>query len=455
MNQTTQQQPSTFTPVRILVGSFLAMILVGTGLLMLPVSNADGSGIGFLDALFTSTSAVCVTGLIVVDTATEWSRFGQTVILVLLQFGGIGIISFGALFALMLGQKITFRQRQLISEQYGRGSTVNVLTIIPIVAATTLIIEILGAALLLPVFVPEYGVNEGIWHSVFHAISAFCNAGFSSFSDSLRNYTGNTWLNFIICALIVVGGLGFPVIAELTSRKYSRKRMSLHSRVVLWSSGVLIVIGAIVFFTIETGYDAGFRDLPLHSKFLSSIFQSITARTAGFNTLEIGALAPATIFGLQFLMVIGGSPSGTAGGIKTTTFVASIAAVRSVLTGRSDTQLFDRRLRRETARRALVLTALAGLIIAVGMLFMLLTDTSHAEPGHQSNFLALGFETVSAFGTVGLTTGITSDLAVGQRIVVIFLMFLGRLGPMTFALALSARKPAEHVQYPESDLLTG
>lgn len=445
------QQQSVFTPVRILVSSFLGMIIVGTFVLMLPVSNADESGIGFLDALFTATSAVCVTGLVVVDTATEWSRFGQIVILILLQFGGIGIISFGALFALLLGHKITFRHRQLLKEQYGQAAMVNVLTIIPVVALATFFIELLGTAFLMPVFTHEYGIQEGTWHSIFHAVSAFCNAGFSTFPDSLSNYTGNTWLNFVICTLIVIGGLGFPVIGELISRKESRKRLSLHSRVVLWSSAILIVIGAIVFYAIEEGYDPGFRDLPFHSRVLSSFFQSITARTAGFNTLEIGSLAPAAIFGLQLLMIIGGSPSGTAGGIKTTTFVASLAALRAVMTGRSDTRLFDRRLEHGTSRRALVLLVVAALVIAIGVLLMLLT----ARPGQESDFLQLGFETVSAFGTVGLSTGITSELTVGQRIVIILLMFVGRLGPMTFALALSARRQTDQVQYPETDLLTG
>lgn len=445
------RQQSTFTPVRVLVGSFLGMIILGTILLMLPQSHAEGASIGFLDAFFTATSAVCVTGLTVVDTATAWTRFGQIVILVLLQVGGIGIISFGALFVLLLGHKVTFQHRQLIKEQYGQATVVNVLTIIPVVALTTLFIELMGAAFLMPVFTRDFGLEEGTWHSIFHAVSAFCNAGFSTFSDSLMHYTGNPWLNFVICILIVIGGLGFPVIGELMSRRESRRVLSLHTRVVLWSSATLIVIGAIIFYIIEGIYDTEFGSMPFVSRFLSSIFQSITARTAGFNTVEIGNLAPATIFALQLLMIIGGSPSGTAGGIKTTTFVASIAAVRSVFSGHSDVRLFDRRLGVGTARRALVLFAVAAVVISLGVLFMLLT----AAPGQETNLLGLGFETVSAFGTVGLSTGITSQLTVGQRIVIIFLMFIGRLGPMTFALALSSRHQADQVRFPETDLLTG
>ncbi len=440
------KRTSAFRPVQILIGSFLVMILIGTGLLMLPECHSYGRDIGFLDALFTSTSSVCVTGLIVVDTATAWSRTGQVVILILLQLGGIGIVTFGALFALMLGQKISFRQRQLLKEQYGQATVVNIFSIIPIVAGTTLVIELLGAIFLLPVFVPQYGTAEGIWHAVFQSVSAFCNAGFCTFSNSLQDYTGNFWLNLVICSLIILGGLGFPVIAELLERKNKRRRLSLHARVVLWSSGVLILIGTVIFFFIEMGYNPDFSDMPFGSRILGSFFQSITARTAGFNTVPIGRIAPGSLLALQMLMIIGGSPSGTAGGIKTTTFVAGLAAIRSVLKGTADTNILDRRLARGTVKRALVLILLAMLTIGLGIFTMFLTGGG--------DMMKLCFETVSAFGTVGLSTGITSDLTTGQRIVIIFMMFIGRLGPMTFALAL-ARPRAELVKYPETDLLTG
>ncbi|MCX6647716.1 MAG: TrkH family potassium uptake protein [bacterium] len=444
-------QQSIFTPVRVLGGSFLGLIIIGTMFLMLPQSQAEGVDTGVLDALFTATSAVCVTGLVVVDTATAWTRFGQVVILLLIQFGGIGIISFGALFAIMLGHKITFQQRQIIKEQFGQTAIVNVLTIAPIVAGSTLIIELLGAALLLPVFTPKYGISEGIWHSIFHSVAAFCNAGFSTISNNLVDYAGNPLLNLVICALIVLGGLGFPVIGELISRKDKRKRLSLHSRVVLWTTANLIIFGAIILYMIEGGFDPAFRALPFQSRVLASLFQSVTARTAGFNTVDIGALAPASIFVIQLLMFIGGSPSGTAGGIKTTTFAACIATVRAVFTGHSDVRLFDRRLEMGTARRSLVLFAGASLLITIAILFMLFAE----DPGQKKDFLSIGFEVFSAFGTVGLSTGITSHLTAGQKIVIILMMFIGRLGPMTFALALSSRPQADQVRYPETDLLTG
>lgn len=440
---------SSLTPVQILGGSFLGLILLGTILLMLPECHAYGQNVSFLDALFTSTSAVCVTGLTVVDTSTAWSRLGQVVILIMVQLGGIGIVTFGALFALLLGQKINFRQRELLKEVYGKATVVNIFHLIPVVAVTTLVIELVGAIFLLPVFLQDYSMLDSIWHSVFHAVSAFCNAGFSTFSNSLEGYTGKYWLNAVICSLIIVGGIGFPVLAELYNLRHQRKRLSLHSRVVLWSSAVLIAAGALLFMMVETFNNPEFNQLSIHSRILGSLFQSITARTAGFNTIPINTIAPASLFALQFLMIIGGSPSGTAGGIKTTTFVASIAAVKSVLAGRADTILFDRRLKGETVRRAMVLLLLAVLTVGVGFFLMILTSGSTAH-----NYLNLGFETVSAFGTVGLSTGITSELSTGQRIVIIFLMFIGRLGPMTFALAL-AKPKAEQIKFAETDLLTG
>jgi trk system potassium uptake protein TrkH len=434
------------TPVQILVGSFLALIIAGASLLMLPECQARQGGIGFLNCLFTSTSAVCVTGLIVVDTATAWTRLGQIVIVILIQLGGIGIVTFGAFFALLLGQKISFRQRALLKEQYGQSAVLNIFHIVPVVAGTTFVIEGLGAILLYPSFQGEFAPGEAAYHCVFHAISAFCNAGFSTFSDNLMHFQGSMMVNLVVMVLIVLGGLGFPVIAELLERRNVRRRMTLHSRVVLYSTSVLIVGGAIVFFLIESGFDPGFGALPLHNRIFASFFQSVTARTAGFNTLDIGSLAPANLLILTLLMFIGGSPSGTAGGIKTTTLVAGLASVRAVLLGRAEPVILDRRLSRDVTRRAMVL-----IVLSIGLLFVCLVLLTLAGEG---DLLKLVFEAVSAFGTVGLSTGITFSLTSGQRIVIILLMFIGRLGPMTFALAL-AKPRVEHVRFPETDLLTG
>ncbi|MFH1676770.1 MAG: potassium transporter TrkG, partial [bacterium] len=249
-----------FKPVQILGGSFLALILVGTAFLMLPECHTTGSNISLLDAFFTSTSAVCVTGLIVVDTSTAWTKLGQTVILILLQLGGIGIISFGALFAIFLGRKISFHERALIKEQYGDFSVVNIFQLIPVVAVSTLAIELAGAICLYPFFIRDYGAGEAAYHSIFHSISAFCNAGFSTFSNSLENFRGNTGVNFIISFLIIVGGIGFPVLTELIGRRGPRRQLSLHTRVVLRTTGLLIILGAVVIFLMETALNEGFKE---------------------------------------------------------------------------------------------------------------------------------------------------------------------------------------------------
>jgi len=441
--------PPHLRPVQILAGSFALLIITGAILLYLPFSQTDGTRTGFLDCLFTSTSAVCVTGLVVVDTSAVWTRAGQVVILLLIQFGGIGIVSFGALFALLLGQKINFRQRQLVQEQFGQSTVVSLFQLLPVIAGTTIVIEFLGALILAPGFIKDHGLSDGAWHSVFHSISAFCNAGFSTFPNNLESYTGNFIVNAVICSLIVLGGLGFPVIAELLDRKHGRRRMSLHARVVLTATAILIAAGAVLIFLVETFFNPEFTAMPLGSRVLGSIFQSVTARTAGYNTLAIGRMAPASLLVLLVLMFVGGSPSGTAGGIKTTTLVSALAAIKASLQGSVETNLMGRRLSRYTSRKALVLILLAAMLILAALFMMLLTGKNEG-----SDVLALSFELVSAFGTVGLSTGITPDLMPFQKVIVLSLMYIGRLGPMTFALALASPR-VEQVKYPETELLIG
>ncbi|HEX9745515.1 MAG TPA: potassium transporter TrkG, partial [bacterium] len=394
-----RNKPASLKPVQVLAGSFLGLIILGTVVLLLPECHAPGSHITFLDSLFTATSAVCVTGLITVDTSSQWTRLGQVAIMIMFQLGGIGIITFGAFFALLLGQKINFRQRELLKEQFGEDSVANILKIIPVVAGTTIIIEMIGAAILYPFIAANHPASDALFHSVFHAVSAFCNAGFSTYSDSLMGYSSNIGLNATICILIVLGGLGFPVITELLNFRERRRRLSLHTRMVLWASGFLIVAGTALIFTFEYNGSAGFRSLPFNEMLLGSLFQSITTRTAGFNTLDIGSMAPASIILMGVLMFIGGSPSGTAGGIKTTTVLTSIASIRAVLRGEMDVIIFDRRIKWDTVRRANGLVVLsAGTFIGM-VLLMYLTGGGR--------MLDLWFETLSALGTVGLSTGIT------------------------------------------------
>ena len=416
---------------------------------MLPAGQAYGHNVRFLDCLFTATSAVCVTGLVVVDTATAWTRIGQTTIIILIQGGGIGIITFGALFALLLGHKFGFRQRALIQEQLGDTSVVRItslLRIVRVVAGTTFVIELLGAILLYPMFAAKAGHSAGMFHAVFHAISAFCNAGFSTFSENLRGSQGHIGVNTVICLLIILGGLGFPVHAELLESRGKRRRLSLHTRVVLMTTIALIIGGAVFIFLFETFAGSAYAGLPLKNRILASIFQSVTARTCGFDTINIGALTPATLVLLHVLMFIGGSPAGTAGGVKTTTFATAIAAVRAVIKGREDVTISDRRLERNTVRRALVLIIGAAGLLTVALVGLLLSGGGSP--------LQLSFEAVSAFGTVGLSTGITPNLTAVQKIIIILLMFIGRVGPMSFALSL-ARSRVEQIRFAETDLLTG
>lgn len=441
-----QQKSSAHKPVHVLAASFLGLIVIGTLVLMLPECHAKGNTVSPIDCFFTSTSAVCVTGLITVDTATAWSRLGQVIILILIQIGGIGIVTFGSFFALLLGQKFSFNQRELIREQYGEWSLTNLWYIIPVVAGTTFVIELTGAILLYPSFQGKYETGEAVFHSVFHAISAFCNAGFSTFSSNLMGYQGDLWVNLIVCVLIVTGGLGFPVIAELLMVRRRRRRLSLHSKMVLTASGILIVVGALAFFFLECSLNPEYQNMPISRVILISFFQSITARTAGFNTVDFSTAAPATLVFVGILMFIGGSPSGTAGGIKTTTLMVSIAAMRSVLTGSRDVVIFGRRLQPYTVRRGLVLVILAMCSMVTGTLLLLYFGGG--------DYLKIGFETLSALGTVGLSAGITPFLGPIQKIVIIMLMFIGRIGPMSFGLALAHTK-VSNIRYAETDVLTG
>lgn len=437
------------TPVRILVASFAICIILGSLLLMLPNCRAPGNNVSYIDALFTATSAVCVTGLVTKDTSETWTRFGQIIILLLIQSGGLGMITFGSLFAMLLGQKIRFYQRALLKETYGPARLVNVpsiFRILAVVAGVTFTVESIGAVLLYPAFLKEHGYSQAVMHSLFHSVSAFCNAGFSTFPGNLESYQGNIYVNLIICALIVLGGLGFPVHAELLDHRRNRRRLSLHTRVVLRATLMLILAGAFFIFILETIANQNFRELPLLNRILASIFHSITPRTAGFNTIPISEFAPATLIFIMVLMFIGGSPAGTAGGVKTTTFVIALSVIRAVLKGSSDVVLFDRRLERSTIRRAPVLILMAMGLITFCVMILLLTGSGSP--------MQLSFEAVSAFGTVGLSTGITPHLTTVQKSVIILLMFIGRVGPLAFALSFARPKVAQ-VRLAETELLTG
>ncbi len=435
-----------FNPIQNFVGSFLLMIAFGTVLLALPWSSSDGKSLPLLDSIFTSTSAVCVTGLIVRDTPAYFSTFGEIVILLLLQAGGIGILTYTSLFGVLMGRRIRYKNLNLIKESFGAMSGHSVLDLLKLVILFTFTIEIVGALLLIPVFAKDASGLRMIYLAVFHSVSAFCNAGFSLFSDSFISFKGNYLLNFVICSLIIIGGIGFPVIADVwNSRRYTK--LSAHSKLVIRITLWLIVIGWGLIYLFEGHTNPYFWRMSAPERLMSALFQSITARTAGFNTLDIGLMGTPALIVLICLMFIGGSPGGTAGGIKTTTFAVAAKSGFVFLTGKREVNIGGRRVSQASQFRAQGLAFFAVMVLVVAM--MLLTALSGMS------LLNAAFEAASAFGTVGLSTGVTSGLNSLQKVVIIVLMFVGRVGPVSLALSLGFREKGELAHRPEIDVLTG
>lgn len=438
-------------PTQILVLGFASVILIGAILLNLPIASKDGTSVGFINALFTATSAVCVTGLVVVDTATHWTVFGQTIILLLIQIGGLGFMTMGTFFALLVGKKITLRERLVMQEALNQFNVSGIVRLTKYVLITTLIIEGIGVFLLSLRFIPIYGLRKGIGYGIFHSISAFCNAGFDLIGNfrSLTPFADDILINIVISSLIVLGGLGFTVILEVfQKRKFAR--LSLHSKLVILITCILIVFGSLFMLILEFNNPNTMGDLSLKGKLLSAMFHGITPRTAGFNTLPTDQLTMASIFLTIVLMFIGGSSGSTAGGIKTTTAGVLIATIISVIQGKDDTELFNRRLPRDIINRSLAIIGLAmGLVILVTMILSV-TETGHS-------FKEIFFEVTSAFGTVGLSLGITPSLSTIGKIIISITMFAGRVGPLTIFLALAKRKQNNKgmIRYPQEKVIVG
>jgi trk system potassium uptake protein TrkH len=440
------------TPQSLLVSGFAGLILVGTAMLMLPVSLAAGR-LSLVDALFTATSAVCVTGLVVVDTGTQFSVPGQVVILLLIQAGGLGVMAFAALAFDLLGRRLSLRARSAFNETFFQADVAagfhrQLVRIVKIVA----VLEALGAAALFVGFLEEHSVGRAAYSAVFHSVSAFCNAGFSLYEDSLVGVRGNLLVMLPIALLIIAGGLGQPVLLEIL--RWARTRgtsegrpggLGLHARVVLWSSLVLVAGGAVLLWL--TGMT------PMEGSFgactAGALFQSVTARTAGFNSVDIGALPLASALLLCVLMFIGGSPGSCAGGIKTTTAVLWMAQLTARLRGRKWPTILGRHIPGELVRRASSLVGLALLWNVVGVLLLAVTEADGAV-----SLRDLLFEQISAFGTVGLSTGLTPLLSVPGRLWIILTMFVGRVGPLTLAVwAFEHRSPG--VKLPEGRVMIG
>ncbi|WP_003541743.1 TrkH family potassium uptake protein [Desulfotomaculum nigrificans] len=435
-------------PPKVLVAGFATVILIGALLLTLPVSSANGQPTGFLTALFTSTSAVCVTGLVVVDTGTYWSTFGHLVIITLIQVGGLGFMTMAVLFWLLMGRRVTFRERLLIQESLNVIDLSGLIKLAKRVLILTFTIELAIATVLALRWIPEFGLAKGVWFGLFHAISGFNNAGFDLFGEfrSLTQYVSDPVVNLAITTDIILGGIGFTVMSDLLRWK-ERKRLTLHTKLTLLVTVILLLVGTLVIFFLELNNTLA--PLSLSGKLWASWFQSVTPRTAGYNTLDIGALRPATLFFMVILMFIGASPGSTGGGIKTTTFGMLGLAVFSMARGKEDPEIFNRRIPKDQIYKGLAIIFLAISWIVIAVLILDITE--------REDFLKILFEVVSAYGTVGLTAGLTPHLSSVGQVIIIFTMFLGRLGPLTVAFALAAkqRQRKQTVRYAEERVIIG
>ncbi|MEK5477701.1 TrkH family potassium uptake protein [Paenibacillus sp. FSL R5-0407] len=437
-----------FSPPQVLVLGFAFIILAGSLLLMLPISSSTGESLPFIDAFFTATSATCVTGLVVVDTGTYFSTFGQVVIMLLIQVGGLGFMTMATLFALVFKRKISLKDRLLLQEAMNQNTMEGIVRLIRKVLMYSLIIESCAALLFTIRWSFDMPIGRALFFGIFHGVSMFNNAGFDLFGEyrSLTQYVNDPVVNLVTMFLIVSGGLGFIVLSDLIEFR-QRRKLSLHSKVVLSMTATLILVGALVIFVFEFTNSNTLQPLDWGGKIWSSFFQSVTPRTAGANTVDIGGLRQATQFFMIILMFIGASPSSTGGGIKTTTFTILVGAVISMIRGRSDLVLFRYRLAQERIFKAVTITMLAlFLVIAVAMVLSTTEDAS---------FLSILFETTSAFGTVGLSMGLTGKLTIAGKIIISFTMFAGRLGLLTLAYALGPKKGKELYRHPEGKMIIG
>ena len=438
-------------PSLMIILTFASTIFIGALLLMLPVSSRHG--VSFVDALFTATSAVCVTGLIVQDTGAYFTAFGQCVILGLIQVGGIGILTFSVLFIKLLTGRMGFAHRSWVEDSLGNDFSADFYGFLKRVFIFVVSVEALGAFFLFFAFIQDHSWHQSLYLSLFHSISAFCNAGFSTFSNSLEGYVSNPYINAIIMSLIVIGGLGFVVVEDVL--KYFREKrrlLSFHTRIVLFTTGILIISGAFVLLIIER--NEGFQKLTWGEKIWAAFFQSVTCRTAGFNTIPMQKLSAAGIFLSIMLMFIGGSPGSTAGGIKTTSFALFMLLILKQLRGRDRPEIFQRTVAKKTIRQIMTLILTYFLIVVVAVFFLLLTEKLILETAPRP-FLAIVFEVVSALGTVGLSMGITSKLTMIGKLITSLVMFLGRIGPLTLAFSLASIEEKLDYEYPEEEIMIG
>lgn len=449
-------------PAQTLAVSFLLLIGFGSLLLMLPRATTDGVGASWVDALFTATSASCVTGLTVLNTAPDvifnpalqtYSRFGQTVILLLIQVGGLSIMTLSAALVILAGRSLDLRSRAALGDLMDEGEGRTLEVAVSFIFRMTFAVEAVGSLLLLARFSQEAPtLGEAVYQSVFHAISAFCNAGFGLFGDNLSRYVSDPLVSLTISSLIVIGGLGYATVACLTFSLVMRRhfpewqRWMVHARLAGVFTVALLFIGTVFTFYVE--YDRSLAGLPLGTKLLAAYFQSVTTRTAGFNTIDMASISRVTALFYVVLMFIGASPGGTGGGVKTTTFGVVVLGIRAVLLGRKDVEVWKRHVDQDVVLRSMSIVAISIMCVTViwGALLVFEPDI---DP------LKLFFETVSAFGTVGLSMGVTSSLGVGAKLALSLLMYVGRIGPLGLAFALKSREKPVAVRYPTAKIAVG
>lgn len=441
-----------FSPAQVLVLSFAALIGTGTILLRLPIASTSET-LTVLDALFTATSAVCVTGLIVVDTPNDLSVFGQIVVLILIQLGGLGYMAITTVVGVALGRQLTVHERLTLQEALNVQTMEGLARFVLTVLKLTLAFELVGALLLTARWTGEYGLAQAAYYGVFHAVSAFNNAGFALFSDSLMRYQGDWLVNLVVITLVICGGLGFVVLTEVGHVR-SYRRFSTHTRLVLTVSAGLIVSATLAVLLIEYSNPRTLGPLDFPDKLLAALFQAVTPRTAGFNTLDIGAMLPATLFLLIVLMFVGAAPGGTGGGVKITTFSITVAVIWAMVRGSTEPTLFRRRIPAPLVARAFSIALLGFLALNVAAGLLLLFE------GRQ--LLPTLFETTSAFGTVGLSTGesgapisLVGHFSNPGKLLVVAMMFMGRIGPLTLAVAIAGKRSLARIRYPEGRILVG
>ncbi len=431
---------------QIIILGFAGVIVLGALLLMLPISTQNGAVTPFSKTLFTATSAVCVTGLVVFDTASYWSGFGQLIILIMIQIGGLGVISVASFLSMLAGRKISLMQRQTMQNALSAPQMGGIVKLTRFIFLVSFAIEGIGALLLMPVFMTKYGIR-GIWMAVFHSVSAFCNAGFDLMGNqtgqysSLTSFAGSGYVTLVICLLIMIGGIGFLTWKDIAVKKTRFKEYSMQTKVILVTTAILIVIPAVFFFFSD------FAKEPLNDRICMSVFQAVTPRTAGFNTADLNKMSDAGRSVMMLLMLIGGSPGSTAGGMKTTTIAVLFANAIAVFRKRQNANCYGRRIDDSTVKNA---SAILFMYVFFSMLSAIIISITDGIP------MQMGmFETFSAIGTVGLTLGITPTLSAVSRFLLILLMFFGRVGGLTIIYAAFSQKDASTLKYPMENITVG